>query len=157
MNLIAKSVIKNKFWIVESDGQQVATIQTAPHGVTFVYNNKRENFVSIKMLKDKYNITIAKEHKTKRTSEVSHDVYGFPCDDIPHNPLMNIAKKLPVYSKTAKSKSYYCAGHYLVKFNTEYIHSYCPKLITLNRSEFIGPFFTKTAAKLYAKKMKTSV
>lgn len=153
MNLIAKQVIKDKFWVVEHDGQQVATIQTTPEGVTFVYKEQRENFVSIKLLSNKYNITIAKEH-SKRRPEISHDVYGFPCDGKPHNLLLNIAKRLPVYSKTPKSKSYYCAGHYLIKINTEYIHAYCPKLITLNRYEFIGPFLTKSAAKTYLKDMK---
>lgn len=157
MTLTAKPIIKDKFWVVENDGEQVATIQTTPSGVTFVHNEKREKFVSIKMLKSKYNITIAKEQRIRKTSDISHDVYGFPCDQRPHNILLNVAKKLPVYSKTAKSKSLFCAGHYLVKYNTEYIHAYCPKLITLNRYEFLGPFLTKSDAKAYAKELKAGV
>lgn len=154
MSLTAKSIIKDTFWIVENDGEQVASILTSPTGVTFVHNEKREDFVSIKLLKDKYNITIAKEKKLKRESQVSYDVYGFPCDHKPHNSLLNVAKKLPVYAKTSKSKSFYCAGYYLIKNENIYSHAYCPKLITLNRYEFVGPFCTKTSAARYLKMLK---
>jgi len=156
MSLTAKPIIKNKFWVVEHDGEQVATILTSPEGVTFVHNEKREKFVSIKLLKDKYNITIAKERNTKRASQVSYDVYGFPCDHKPHNSLLNVAKKLPVYTKTPKSKSFYCAGHYLVKVSNIYSHTYCPKLITMSRYEFIGPFYTKADSTAFAKEIKAS-
>lgn len=154
MSLTAKPIIKDTFWVVENNGEQVASILTSPTGVTFVHNEKREEFVSIKLLKDKYNITIAKEKKPKRESQVSYDVYGFPCDHKPHNSLLNVAKKLPVYAKTSKSKSFYCAGHYLVKIGNTHSHAYCPKLITLNRYEFIGPFCTKTSANLYLKNLR---
>lgn len=154
MSLTAKPIIKDKLWVVENNGEQVASILTSPEGVTFVYNEKRENFVSIKLLKDKYNITIAKERKPKRESQVSYDVYALPCDHKPYNSLLNITKKIPVYTRTPKSKSFYCAGHYLIKINDVYTHSYCPKLITLNRYEFIGPFYTKFDAKQYIKKIK---
>ena len=154
MSLTAKPIIKDKLWVVENDGEQVASILTSPEGVTFVYNEKRENFVSIKLLKDKYNITIAKEKKPKRESHISYDVYGFPCDHKPYNSLLNISKKLPVYAKTNKSKSFYCAGYYLVKIGNSYTPAYCPKLITLNRYEFIGPFQTKASANQYLKLLK---
>jgi hypothetical protein len=107
-------------------------------------------------LKDNYNITIAKEKPAKRTSEISYEVYGFSCDHKPYNSLLNVAKKLPVYSKTSKSKSFYCAGHYLVKVSNIYTYAYCPKLITLSRYDFVGPFYTKVDAKNFAKKIKES-
>lgn len=154
MSLTAKPIIKDKIWIVENDGAQVASILTSPEGVTFVYNEKRENFVSIKLLKDKYNITIVKEKKPKKYSQISYDVYTFPCNYKPYNSLLDITKKLPVYTKTAKSKSFYCAGHYLININDIYTYSYCPKLITLNRYKFIGPFYTKPSASQYLKLLK---
>ena len=152
--LTATPVVKNKFWIVEKDGEKVATIQTSPIGVTFVKNEEREQFVSINLLKAKYNITFAKQGKAARKSDVSYDVNGFPCDHKPFNALFNVAKKLPVYTKTTKSKSYFCAGHYLIQFNVDYIAAYCPKLITLNRYEFVGPFRTKAAMKEFAKMLR---
>ncbi len=152
--LTAKTVIKNKFWIVEKDGDKIATIQTSPVGVSFVSNDFREQFASISMLKDKYNIVFDKVKKVPKKSEISHEVNGYPCDHKPCNALLNLAKKLPVFTKTEKSKSFFCAGHYLIKFNLGFIHAYCPKLITLNRYEFRGPFMTKQQAKEFAKALK---
>lgn len=156
MSLIAKPIIRDKLWVVENDGEQVASILTSPEGVTFIHDEKRENFVSIKLLKDKYNITIAKEKKLKKDSQISYDVYGFPCDHKPYNSLLNISKKIPVYAKTHKSKSFYCAGHYLVKVGNTYTHAYCPKLLTLSRHEFFGPFYTTSSAKRYLKNLRNN-
>ena len=154
MNLVAKTIVKNKFWIVEKDGQKVATIQTNPEGVTLVQNEKRENFVSIKLLTAKYSILFTKEPKKVKVPAVSFEVNGYPCNHKPLNALFNVTKKLPVFTKTAKSKSFFCAGHYLIKYNTGFLYAYCPKLITLNRYEFVGPFFTKNETKDYLKSSK---
>ena len=151
MDLVAKLVIKNKFWVVEKDGEQIATIQTSPNGIVYVKGEERESFMSIKLLKDKYSITFAKARATAKPMLNSHTVNGFPCDHKPHNALLNVSKKLPVYTKTEKSKSFFAAGYYLVKFNVGYVVSYCPKLITLNRYKFIGPFVTQKDTKEYLK------
>ena len=149
--LTAKPVIKNKFWIVEHNGKKVATIQTHPEGITFVQDEKREQFVSINLLKKKYNIKFDTVKKAKKAHAVSYEVNGFPCDHKPFNALFNVAMKLPVFTKTTKSKSFFCAGYYLIRFNFGFVQSYCPKLITLNRYEFVGPFRTKTETKEYLK------
>jgi hypothetical protein len=152
MSLTATPVVKNKFWVVEKDGKQIATIQTSPIGVTYVHNEKREQFVSIKLLKAKHNISFLKGPSRKKKSDISHEVSSYPCDHVPHNALFNVAMKLPVYTKTKKSKSFFCAGYYLIRFNNGFVPSYCPKLITLNRYEFRGPFHSKTEMKAAAKK-----
>lgn len=151
--LTAKPIVKNKFWIVEKDGEKFATLQTSPAGYALVKDQEREQFVSINMLKAKYNIQFDKAKRTKAPA-ITFDVNGFPCDHKPFNALFNVAKKLPVYTKTDKSKSFFCAGHYLIKFSLGYVHAYCPKLITLNRYEFKGPFRNKTETKEYAKAMR---
>ena len=52
--LKATPVIKNKFWIVERDGQKVATIQSTDDGIVWVESNKRQKYPTIKMLGDKH-------------------------------------------------------------------------------------------------------
>jgi hypothetical protein len=145
MNAVAKPVVKNKYWIVESDGNKVATIQAVEEGgFSFVRDNTRETFASIKMISKKYNIEFAKAEKSKANK--NSDVYGFPCKGNSHNEIYDVARRLPIYTTSPKSRSYFCAGYYLIKFNNSWIKEYCPKLITLNRYEFIGPF--KTEAEL---------
>jgi hypothetical protein len=143
--IIAKTVVKNKFWIVESNGNKIATIQAIDEdgGVAYVHNDKREVFPSIKMLSKKYNIEFVKADKPIRERLNVYDVYGFPTGSNPHNEVLDVQRYLPIYTKTAKSKSFFCAGYYIVKFTDTWVRSYCPKLITLNRYEYQGPFKTK--------------
>ena len=142
MSLLAKSVIKNKCWIVEQDGTKVATILATPTGVTYVHDEIRENFASLKMLSDKYNIVIDKSRSTK-SNKIVQDVYGYPSNYKVYNELWDVKKKLPIFTKDEKSKSYYCAGYYIVNLDGNWTKSLCPKLITLNRYPYQGPFRSK--------------
>jgi len=144
MSLLAKSVIKNKFWVLENDGKQVGTIQVSPLGVTLVSKGKREKFPSLKILSDRYNIVVDQSSKktSKQVKEQSPDVYGYPCAYKAYNILWDVPKKLPVFTKGRKSKSFFCAGYYAVKFNNGWVKSFCPKLITLNRYDYRGPYKT---------------
>lgn len=141
MSLLAKAIVKNKCWIVEDDGRQVGTIMTTPTGVTYQHDQQREQFASLKLLSDRYNILVDKTAPKKQPKE-AHDVYGYPCDYRAHNILWDVRKKLPVFTKGNKSKSFFCAGYYIVKFNNGWVKSYCPKLITLNRYPYAGPYET---------------
>jgi hypothetical protein len=141
--LIAKPVVKNKFWIVEEGGTKVATIQAIEEGgFAYVYKQLREVFPSIKLLSKKYNIEITKAEKKSRdvAEGTTYEIYGYTTPHRPHNILYDVQKHLPIYTKTSKSKSYFCAGYYIIKFNHNWAKAYCPKAITLNRYEYRGPF-----------------
>lgn len=142
MSLLAKSVVKNKCWVVEQDGTKVASILSSPTGVTLVHKGKRERFHNLKLLSERYNIIVDKSKPTKKITE-SNEVYGYPCDHKTYNVLWNVQKRLPIFTKSNKSKSFFCAGYYIVKFNNGWVKSYCPKFITLNRYPYQGPFTTK--------------
>ena len=55
--------------------------------------------------------------------------------------------KVPLFAKSAKSKSQYCAGYYVIKFRKGWVKSFCPKLITLERYPFHGPYKTEIEMK----------
>jgi hypothetical protein len=146
MNLLAKPVIKNKYWIVEESGNKVATIQAIEDGgFSYVHDNQRERFASIKMISKKYNIEFTRAEKSKHPHVA--DVYGYPCSGKSYNEVYDVARRLPIYTKSSKSRSFFCAGHYLIKYGNNWIHEYCPKLITLNRYEYQGPFKSEMEAR----------
>lgn len=138
MSLLAKSIVKNKCWVVENNGDKIGTILANQRGVVYTHDKKKEQFSSLKRLSDRYNIVVEKP-KTKVKQEVT-DVYGYPCSHNAQNILWDVPKKLPVFTKGRKSKSFFCAGYYIVKFNNGWVKSYCPKLITLNRYPYAGPY-----------------
>lgn len=144
--LIAKTILKNKYWIVEKEGAKIATIQAIDDGgFVYVQENKREKFSTIKLLTKAHNLIFDNNYKKEKGLVEQHNVHGYPVSNKPWNVLWDVKHQFPVYTKTSKSKSFYCAGYYVIKFNNGWVKSYCPKFITLNRYQFQGPFKTKDA------------
>lgn len=143
----AKTVIDDKFWIVESNGTKLGTIQKVDEAeeVVYVHDDQRERFPSIRLLANKYNIKFG--DVVEKSAKDNYDVYGYPSAYKPFNTVYDVKRKLPLFSKNDKSKSMYCAGYYLIKFSDTWVRTFCPKSITLNRYEFHGPFKTEQAAK----------
>jgi hypothetical protein len=150
---IAKPVIKDKFWVVENHGQKIATIQAREDGgFVYVHDEQREFFPSVKNLKQKYNIKFGTAEKTRKES--TKTVYGYPISGKSYNEVWDVQRRLPIYSKTPKSKSLFCAGYYLIKLNNMWSEHYCPKNITLSRYEFRGPYQTKEQMKEHHAKIE---
>jgi hypothetical protein len=140
-SIIALPVVKNKFWIVEEDGAKIATIQAREDGAfVYVHKQEREVFPSIKKLAETYNIKVSRNLPVLKTQSGNWEVYGFPVESRPHNVLYDVKRKIPIYTKTEKSRSYYCAGHFLIKTSSKWESFYCPKLITVERYPTQGPF-----------------
>jgi hypothetical protein len=139
--IIAKPIVKNKMWIVESGGTKVGNIMAVEEGgVVYIHDNQREIFPSIKLLQKTHNIEFVKAEKAKKERQDVYYVYGYPTNSAPNNQVLDVQRYLPIYTKGAKSKSFFCAGYYIIKFSSTWVRAYCPKLITLNRYEYQGPF-----------------
>jgi len=152
MTIEAKPVIKNKYWIVEDDGRKIGTIQAAEDGVVLVQDNRRLKYPSIKILGTAHNIRFVSGQRKQTTSVDS--VYDYPCRVVPYNAIYDVKLRLPLYTNDNKSKSYYCAGYYLVKYENNYIVEFCPKKIILTRNSYLGPFKTKDLAEQARKVIK---
>lgn len=153
-NLIAKPVVRNKFWIVEDEGKKVATIQKAPDGVVFVQNESREKFPTVKLLESKYNILFDKKKKVKKEEVTDTETFinGYPTAHTPYNILTDLKNHVQIYTKSSKSKSYFCAGYFLIQFVNGWVPMFCPKLITIERYRFMGPFKSKIECQAQLKK-----
>jgi len=142
--LKAKPVLEDKFWIVEDEGQRVATLRKDEFS-QFVFQNKD----GVKIYNNKKSVTrefgddffVAKIVKEADNSNPK-EVHGFSTSTIPHNAMYDIRQKLPLFTKSKDSKSLYCAGYYVIKFEKGWVKSFCPKLITLQRYGYKGPFKT---------------
>jgi len=155
--MLAKPVIKNKFWIVEDDkGDQIATIQKVSNGtknVVLVTEEKRTPFPSIKVLGEKHNIKISRT-VAAAVAEPANSVYGYTTDSEPFNVVYDVPRGLPLYTKLEASKSFFCAGYYIINFSGAWVKNFCPKLLTLDRNDFRGPFHTETEMKLKLEEMR---
>jgi hypothetical protein len=144
MTLKAKNIVENRFWIIENDkGERIGNIAQTNSGVRCTVSDVVEVFPSMAEMSEKKNISIVRRTRELKTKTIDGEVYGFPTNHTPHNTLWNVKLKLPLYTKNDKSSSFYCAGYYIVKYNKSFVAEYAPKLITLQRYEYEGPFKTK--------------
>ena len=149
MTVRAKTLVKDKFWIVEENGQKLGTLQKqSDNGWVFLSKkDSRQVFHTPESLFTKFGVDIFVESNRPRVQdEVQTDnfeVHGYPCSQHPYNPMFDVQKQLPVYTKTPKSKSQFCAGYYIICFEKGWRKAYCPKMITLSRYPHRGPIKTK--------------
>ena len=142
--LLAKPIIDEKFWIIERNGEKVGTLRKTKDLVLTI-NQKSLKFADFKSLCDSTKIKFATGNEVEVIEDKNKDfdVHGFPCKYKPFNDIFDLKRKLPLYTKTPKSQSFYCAGYYIIKFESGWLPSYCPKLITLGKNEFVGPYMSK--------------
>jgi hypothetical protein len=138
MTIEAKPVVKNKFWIIEEDGNKIATLQANDKNVVLVKDQQRIAFDNLLEIETKYKIKFAKWGKSARTKE--NIIAEFPTDSTPYNVLYDVRKKIPIYTKTRKSKSFFCAGWYLIRYENNWGIEFCPKKIFIERNEYLGPY-----------------
>ena len=103
------------------------------------------NYKDMNELTRKVNIEVltGKDLMTTEPVVQHKEVHGFPCKTVPYNGMYDVKRKLPLYTKTVKSQSFYCAGYYIIKFEKGWVKSFCPKVITLQRYTYQGPFTTE--------------
>jgi hypothetical protein len=148
----AKPILENRFWILESNGEKVGTIcRQEDRRYMFSCSDGTRIFDNQQQLQKNFNgdwmwgstISAPKEEKENE----DNSVYDYPSKFKPFNMVFDVKRKLPLFNKSKKSKSLYCAGYYIIQFEKGWVRSYCPKLLTLDSYPFKGPFRTSLEMK----------
>ena len=148
MTLKARTVLKDKFWIMEDEGVRIGTLSVSEDKFMFSSSQGTKYFDSERALKKVFgNNILISQHEPKKEISADKEVYSYPSNCVPHNPLLDVQRKLPLFTKSEKSKSLYCAGYYIIRFDKGWVKSFCPKLITIERYEYQGPFKTSLEMK----------
>lgn len=138
----AKPIIKDKFWIVEDDGFRLGTMSRNEDRYMFSSSVETCFFDNKRQINKRFGYFVWGEEEAK-VSSTDKDVHGFPTSVTPFNAMYDVKHKLPLFTKSEKSKSMYCAGYYIIRFDKGWVKSFCPKLITIERYESKGPFRTE--------------
>lgn len=146
MTVNAKEILKDKFWVVEDGGTRIGTLAVCDDRYMFSSTAETCFFDSKKQIEKrfgyvKFTSAGSEEKVEKKTS--AKEVYNYPTSTTPYNSMYDVKRKLPLFTKSDKSKSLYCAGYYVIKFEKGWVKSFCPKLITVERYETRGPFKTE--------------
>ena len=143
--IVAKPVIDNQYWILKQDDEKIGNVQAVDGGFALTIRNKVAKFKTIRMLRRQDNIEFAEpEHVTPIPKD---RVHGYPTGCRTHNGMWNVQLKLPLFTKTNKSKSWFAAGWYSIKQHRSWKVLQNPKLIVLERYTYQGPFYTEEQAR----------
>ena len=137
--LLAKAIVPDKFWIIERDGEKIGTLRYDEEYILTV-NKKNARYPDQKSLSELTKISFDNTAIIQVENDKQWEVHNYPTKCKPFNGIFDLKRKLPLFTKTPKSQSFFCAGHYIIQFENGWVKSYCPKLITLSRNEFQGPF-----------------
>jgi hypothetical protein len=158
MNSTAKVLVPDREWLVTDNNKKIGAISKNKKGYVFYHKGKTVGFKNINDIKTQLGIALFEEgiKKTKNDStDKNYNIYDYPCSSKPYEPVYSVKEKLPLYAKSLKSKSRYCAGHYIIKFRKGWVKSFCPKLITLQRYPYHGPFKTEMEIKTLLNNIKS--
>ena len=139
--LVAKVVADKQFWILQEDDRKVGNIEAWNGGYQVRINNQVKQFKTIKLAAKESNIVFAKEETASKPDNTA--VHGYPVAGRCYNPVWDVVHHLPIYTKTAKSKSWFAAGWYSIKRGRTWKIIQDPKLIALQRYPYQGPFKNK--------------
>ena len=146
MSLIALPVVDKQYWILKENDRKVGNVEACAGGYQVKINNQVVQYKTIRMVEQRVNIHFEPAPKKSKPVVPANLVYGYPVAGRMYNPMWDIPQKLPIYTKTAKSKSWFAAGWYQVKKGRSWQVVQGPKLIMLQRYPYHGPFHTQEEA-----------
>jgi hypothetical protein len=145
MTIVAKPVIDKQFWILQENNRKIGNIEACAGGYQVKINNQTSQFKTIRMAARTANIEF--EPAIKKSKPLVLDrVHGYPVAGRVHNPMWDVSQQLPIYTKTAKSKSWFASGWYTVKKGRHWRTVLAPKLIVLQRYPYQGPYHSEQEA-----------
>lgn len=156
--IYAKPIVDGKYWIVEENGEKIATLQKKENNRFILSNNDGDVVFTKKedLTKEFGKDFFLSNKKVKVTPTALKEVYGYPTSTVPYNSMFDVRKKMPLFTKSNQSKSLYCAGYYIINFDKGWVKSFCPKLITIERYPFKGPFRTELEMKTVLSNAKSN-
>jgi hypothetical protein len=150
--ILAKSIIKDKFWILEENAKRVGMMNFKDDNYTI--NLKRKDFVAHDA-NDLKNLGI--EFVIRDLTQGGNiEVMGYPTDQ---EEVFNVKEidGYPTFTKKSASKSVHVAGWYGLKFKNGWVCSLCPRFTTIKTNVFVGPYKTKMDLKVVLNQQKEAV
>ena len=145
--MIEAKAVSNNFWILKDNDKKVGEISVINNSYKINIKGNSAKFQTLNALFK--NTGIVAPINTPVQKESDAFIYGFPITGNAYNAVWNIKLKMPLYTKTKDSKSWFVAGYFKVKIKDKWKTILCPKLIILQRNEYLGPYKTNPSHDSY--------
>ena len=136
-----KPIVNQRVWIVEQDNRKIGSLirNDFDQNITFLSGGDRIKFKNLDQFMAEYHANLSDTVTNTPSQDSIKEVMGYPTTCMPFNSMFNLKHKVPVYTKHADSKSFFCAGYYVFDKKTV---AFNPKLIKISKSSFAGPYKT---------------
>jgi hypothetical protein len=141
--IVAKPVIDQQFWILQRDEEKIGNVEACAGGYQVKINNQITQYKTIRMVEQRTGVRFEPPMIRSRPRSTANSVHGYPTVGRVHNPVWDVPHALPLYTKGAKSRSWFAAGWYSVKKGRKWKTVQDPKLIVLQRYPYHGPFYNQ--------------
>jgi len=142
--LIAKPVVKNQFWIVTDGNEKVGNVLAEGSGFEVKLNGNKQFYKNTSTIQKQTKIEFQRPTEIKSKKELPLSEY--PTPKRVFNSMVDIKRKIHLFTPTAKSKCYLAAGWYILEQGSEPELVFCPKYIFIQRYPYMGPYKTEAEA-----------
>ena len=142
--ITAKPVVDQNYWILTQGDAKIGAITADAAGYTVTIRGRRQRFADIRRLQTGLKIDLPSAPSSNKAD--CNQVHGHDAGCRAHNGMWHVQLRIPVFTKSAKSRSWYAAGWYAVQQARSWKIVRNPKLILLQRYRFQGPFQDRDAA-----------
>ena len=142
--ITAKPVVDQNYWILTQGNAKIGAITADAAGYTVTIRGRRQRFADIRRLQTGLKIDLPSAPSSNKAD--CTQVHGHDAGCRAHNSMWHVQLCIPVFTKSAKSRSWYAAGWYAVQQARSWKIVRNPKLILLQRYQFQGPFQDRDAA-----------
>lgn len=139
--LIAKPVVKDQYWIVTDGKEKVGNVLADGSGFEVKLNGNKKHYKSTNLIKRQTQIEFEPVSKKKPVPPLS----SYPTPAKTYNNILDLKRKIHIFTKTQKSKCYHAAGWYVLNQGEPQV-VFCPKYIFVQRYNYSGPYKTETEA-----------
>jgi hypothetical protein len=143
--LQAKSVIKDRFWILRLDDRKIGEVERDEQGYHVRIGDRK--YYSKTLPRTEQGEPIRFESVESSAGVVSNLVHGFDAGCDAYNIMWDARRRVPLFSKSAKSRSMFAAGWYAIQQHRAWRITRNPKSILLDRYRYQGPFHSRDQAR----------
>lgn len=147
MNLKVKTAAPGLSWLFYDQDRRVAAVHKTDQGFLVAQQGVTTRASNTKAVRKKLGVQDWEPESEVQTNFSKIDLDGYSADtDQYYDPMIELRRRLPLFTKVIGSKCFFAAGWYRVQIGNKYKVMSCPKLLMLNRNRFWGPFYTREEA-----------
>jgi len=143
----AQEVISDKFWIVLNNNNKIGTVRFINDGKYEFFDQRSETKTLLENFDELFKVQDARRDHNLLNEDTN--VNGYPTGF--NKPIPADHPSIPAFKKTANANTLFAAGYYIIQFK-RWLPSFAPKVATLEKYPYRGPYMTEWEMNLELKK-----